>query len=54
LPGVWRLSGVCIYFANMTAASSDPLSLGYEGAGMVLVQVLESDKHPLVRKAHMI
>jgi hypothetical protein len=34
--------------------SSDPLSLGREGAGMVLVQVLGSDKHPLVRKVHMI
>jgi hypothetical protein len=39
---------------DMTAPSSDPLSLGREGAGMVLVQVLGSDKHPLVRKVHMI
>ena len=31
-----------------------PLRLGCEGAGLVLVQVLESDKHALDRRAHMI
>jgi len=38
----------------MPAAGSDPSASAAEAAGVVLVQVLESDKHPLDRNAHMI